>query len=274
MTSAPLIHASAVISPGATLGSNVRIGPFCVIGEHAVIGDDVTLHSHVAIAGRTTIGAGTQIYPFASLGHPPQDLKYKGEPSTLTVGVKNVIREYVTMNPGTEGGGMKTLVGDHCLFMAGSHVAHDCKLGHHVIMANNATLAGHVSVGDHAIIGGLAAVHQFVRIGKHAIIGGMSGVESDVIPYGSVMGERAWLAGLNLIGLKRRGFDRAAIHAMRKAFRDLFDATNATLSERAERVRQEFKDNPEVLDMIGFIQDKSARSFCTPRQDRLEEGDE
>ena len=182
------IHPSAIIDPAATIGESVHVGPFCVIGPDVSLGEGVKLHSHVVVEGRTHIGKGGEIFPFASIGHAPQDLKYKGEPSRLEIGDNCRIREHVTMNPGTEGGGMLTKVGDNCLFMASSHVAHDCKVGNNVIMANNATLAGHVEVGDFAIIGGLAAVQQFVRIGPHAMIGGMSGIVNDVIPYGMVAG--------------------------------------------------------------------------------------
>ena len=199
------IHPTAIIEKSVKIGKNVRIGPYCVLTEQVELDDGVELISHVTLAGRTKIGKETKIYPFSSIGHPTQDLKYKGEPSTLTIGAHNIIREYVTIQAGTAGGIMKTEVGDHCLLMASTHVAHDCILGNRVIMANNATLAGHVIIEDHVIIGGLSAIHQFVRIGAHAIIGGMSAVEHDVIPYGAVKGERANLYGLNLIGLKRRG---------------------------------------------------------------------
>jgi UDP-N-acetylglucosamine acyltransferase len=221
--------------------------------------------SHVSVAGRTQVGENTKIFPFASIGHIPQDLKYRGEKSKLIIGKNNIIREHVTMNPGTEGGGMITQVGDNCLFMVGAHVAHDCRIGNNVIMANNATLGGHVFVDDYAIIGGLAAVHQFVRIGKHAIVGGMSGVENDVIPYGSVIGERASLAGLNLIGLKRRNFDRETIHALRNAYKMLFDADTGTLFERSSRVQEAYTKFPPVQEIIEFMEDKGARSLCTPR---------
>lgn len=199
------IHPTAVIDSAAKIGKNVKIGPYCCIGANVEIGDGVELKAHVVIDGQTSIGADSKFFPFASIGLPPQDLKYSGEKSTLTIGERNIIREYVTMNPGTEGGGLETRVGDDNLFMVGAHVAHDCIVGNNVIMANNATLAGHVMVDDYAIIGGLAAVHQFCRIGRHAMIGGMSGVENDIIPYASVLGGRAWLSGLNLVGLKRRG---------------------------------------------------------------------
>ncbi len=258
------IHPTAIISPGAKLAANATIGAYCVIGEEVIIGENTELKSHVVIDGRTRIGAHCTVYPFASIGSNPQDLKYHGEASELTIGEHTVIREHVTINPGTEGGGMLTQIGHHCLFMVGAHVAHDCKVGNHVILANNATLAGHVEVGDHAIIGGLAAIHQFVRIGRHAIIGGMSGVEHDVIPYGSVLGERASLAGLNLVGLKRRGFEREEIHALRNAYTQIFNAEQATLSERAEQARKAFSQET-VQEVIAFIQTESKRSLCVPK---------
>lgn len=259
------IHPTAIIEDGAKLGQNVHIGPYCVLGPHVILGDNVRLVSHVCIGGRTTIGDGTEIYPFSSLGHPPQDLKFKGEPSELKIGKNNRIREHVTMNPGTEGGGMLTQIGDNCLFMASAHVAHDCKVGNHVILANNATLAGHVHVGDGVIVGGLSAVHQFVRIGRFAIIGGMSGVEKDVIPYGSVMGERADLAGLNLVGLKRRNIDREIIHALRGAYKDIFEDSEGILAERIRVIREKYSA-PEVKEIIDFMEADSSRSFCTPKQ--------
>jgi UDP-N-acetylglucosamine acyltransferase len=258
------IHPTAIIHERAVIGNNVHIGPYCVVGEHVRINDDVTLVSHISIGGHTTIGERTVIYPFASLGHPPQDLKFKGEASRLEIGTDNVIREHVTMNPGTQGGGLLTKVGDNGLFMVASHIAHDCVVGDYVIMANNATLAGHVHVGDHAVIGGLAAIHQFVRIGKHAMVGGMSGVEHDVIPYGSVMGERASLAGLNLVGLKRRGFDRDTIHAMRNLYKDLFDGDHTSIQQRAETLKSSV-DNKDIAEMFDFILSESKRSLCVPK---------
>ncbi len=259
------IHPTAIIESSARLASDVRVGAYCVISGDVEIGSGTVLESHVAIAGHTTIGKNCRIFPFASLGHVPQDLKYHGETSRLTIGDNVTIREHVTMNPGTEGGGLLTSVGNNCLFMVGAHVAHDCKVGNDVILANNATLAGHVEVGDHAIIGGLAAIHQFVRIGRHAIIGGMSGVEHDVIPYGSVMGERANLAGLNLVGLKRRGFDRDTIHSLRNAYKLLFEENSGTLAERAVRMQADFGGIKEVMEIIAFMNDKGSRSLCTPK---------
>ncbi|MBE9554657.1 MAG: acyl-ACP--UDP-N-acetylglucosamine O-acyltransferase [Proteobacteria bacterium] len=258
------IHETAIVDAAAKIGPDVSIGPYCVVGSDVALGDGVVLKAHVVVDGLTKIGEGTQIYPFASIGLPPQDLKYAGEKSTLIIGRNNVIREYVTMNPGTEGGGMETRVGDNGLFMIGAHVAHDCQVGNHVIMANNATLAGHVSVGDFAVIGGLAAVHQFVRIGEHAMIGGLSGVEHDVIPFGSVMGERASLSGLNIIGLKRRGFDRDTIPGLRAAYRELF-AAGGTLEERLSKVAGEFADNAVVQQVAAFIRADSKRGLVIPK---------
>jgi UDP-N-acetylglucosamine acyltransferase len=204
------------------------------------------------------------VYPFASLGHRPQDLKYKGEPSRLVIGRHNQIRENVTMNPGTEGGGMITSVGDNGLFMVGAHVAHDCRIGDGVIFANNATLGGHVTVGDYVVLGGLSAVHQFVRIGRHVMVGGMSGVENDIIPYATVTGNRAHLSGLNLVGLKRRGFSREDIHALRNAYRLLF-APEGTMAERTEEVANQFKDVAPVLEILDFITIDSSRAICQPK---------
>ncbi|MBT6094157.1 MAG: acyl-ACP--UDP-N-acetylglucosamine O-acyltransferase [Rhodospirillaceae bacterium] len=257
------IHSTAVVSPNATLGSGLKIGPYCVIGEHVTLDDGVELMSHVVVDGRTHIGANTRIYPFASIGHCPQDLKYGGEPSKLEIGCNNVIREHVTMNPGTEGGGMLTSVGNNCLFMVGAHVAHDCQIEDNAILVNNATLGGHVHVGEWAIIGGLSAVHQFVRIGRHAMIGGMSGIEHDVIPYGSVIGNRARLSGLNIVGLKRRNFSREEIHDLRKAYRLIF-ALEGTLGERLEDVAEDFSNNEPVMEIVDFIQANSSRAICQP----------
>lgn len=260
------IHPTAIIDKNAQVHETAIIGPYCTVGPNVKLGAGVQLVSHVSVDGITEIGEETRIFPFASIGHAPQDLKFKGERSTLVIGKRNQIREHVTMNPGTEGGGMITSVGDNCLFMVGAHVAHDCRLGNNIIMANNATLGGHVTVEDFVVIGGLAAIHQFVRIGKHAIIGGMSGVENDVIPYGSVVGERAALAGLNLVGLKRRGFERDTIHALRNAYKMLFDEDEGTLFERTAKVQEAFSGIAPVQEVLSFMEDKGSRSLCTPRQ--------
>jgi len=265
MQSASIIHPTAIIHPSAQIAEGVEIGAYCVIGEQVVLEKNVKLFSHVVIDGSTQIGEGTKIFPFASLGHAPQDLKYHNEPSELKIGKNNTIREHVTMNPGTEGGGMLTKVGDNCLFMVGAHVAHDCQVGNHVILANNATLAGHVEVGDHAIIGGLAAVHQFVRIGHNAMVGGMSGVVNDVIPYGSVMGDRAFLAGLNIVGMKRKGVEKHTINAIRAAFKKVFESHEGTMAERIEQAMKDFAEVAEVADILQFLQADSSRSFCTPK---------
>ena len=258
------IHPTAIVEKGAELADGVSVGPYCVVGPRVTLAEGVRLLSHVVVSGITSIGPNTHIYPFASIGTQPQDLKYKGEPSQLVIGANNIIREYVTMNPGTDGGGMLTEIGNNCLFMMSTHVAHDCRIGNHVVMANNATLGGHVSIGEWAIIGGLSAVHQFVRIGPHAMVGGMSGVEQDVIPYGSVMGNRARLAGLNVIGLKRRGFSRADIAVLRKAYRLLF-AEEGTMAERLEDAVETYSDNKAVMDIVDFIRSDSTRSICQPR---------
>jgi UDP-N-acetylglucosamine acyltransferase len=257
------VHATAIVESGARLGEGVRIGPFCIVGKDVSLGDNVELLSHVVVAGRTTIGARTRLFPFASIGHQPQDLKYKGEPSTLVVGGDCLIREGVTMNPGTEGGGMQTVVGDHCAFLANSHVGHDCKVGNNVIFSNNVMLAGHVTVGDFAILGGGAAVIQFARIGAHAFIGGMSGLENDLIPYGMALGNRAHLSGLNIIGLQRRGFSREDVHMLRRAYRLLF-ADEGTLAERVDDVAKEFAGHPIVAEIVAFIRAGGKRALCVP----------
>ncbi|MEG6509643.1 acyl-ACP--UDP-N-acetylglucosamine O-acyltransferase [Methyloligella sp. 2.7D] len=266
------IHATAVIEPGAKIGADVEIGPFCVVGPEVELDDRVRLHSHVVVEGKTAIGAGCEIYPFSSIGHSPQDQKYRGETSRLTIGEDTVIREHVTINPGTEGGGLLTSVGSHCLIMVGAHIAHDCRIGDHVILVNNATLAGHVTVEDHVIVGGLSAIHQFVRIGAGAFIGGMSGVERDVIPFGMAIGNRAVLGGLNLVGLKRRKLPREQIHGLRQAYRALF-AEEGTLMERCETVEAEFADNPLVAQVIAFIRSNSDRSFCVPAHGATQDQD-
>jgi UDP-N-acetylglucosamine acyltransferase len=258
------IHPTAIVAPGAELAEDVSIGPYCIVGERVVLGPGVSLAAHVVVDGRTTVGEGTRIFPFAAIGLEPQDLKYGGEPSSLVIGRHNTIREYVTLNPGTAGGGMVTRVGDHCLLMVGAHVAHDCQIGDHVIMANNATLAGHVVIEDYAILGGLSAVHQFVRIGRHAMIGGMSGVERDVIPYGQVMGDRARLAGLNIIGMQRRGFSRDDIQGLRSAYDFLFSA-DGTLSDRVNEAAERFGGIAPVDEIIAFIRADSSRAICQPK---------
>lgn len=261
------IHPLAVVEPGARLGAGVMVGPFCVVGGDVELEAGVTLVSHAVVAGRTRIGARTRIFPFASIGHEPQDLKYRGEPSTLTVGQDCLIREGVTMNPGTVAGGLATTIGDRSTFLANAHVAHDCRVGSDVVFSNNVMLAGHCRVGDFAILGGGAAVHQFVRIGAHAFVGGLAGVENDVIPYGMALGNRAHLAGLNLVGLKRRGFSREQIHELRRAYRLVF-APEGTLKERIEDVAAEFPSHPEVQEILDFIRGGGDRAVCLPRESK------
>lgn len=259
------IHPTAVINKNSKIGRDVEIGPYCVIGGNVELAEGVKLHSHVCLEGYTKIGANTQIFPFASIGYAPQDLKFKGENSSIEIGKNNLIREYVTVHPGTALGNMQTIIGDNCLLMIGAHVAHDCRVGNNVIMANNATLGGHVVVGDFATLGGLAAVHQFVRIGAHAIIGGVSAVVEDVIPYGSAVGDRATLAGINIVGMKRRNFDRNSIHAVRNAFKILFLNNNDTLQQRVEQVANEYSDSRVVMEIIEFLRYNSSRSVCLPK---------
>lgn len=257
------IHPSALVDEGAELGEGVTIGPFCHVGSQVKLGDHTKLESHVVVAGRTTIGAGCHIFPFASIGHRPQDLKYHGEPSTLEIGANTTMREYVTVQPGTEHGGMITRVGEQCLLMASAHVAHDCQVGNQVILGNNVMMAGHCTVEDHVIVSGGSAAHQFVRIGEHAFVGGLTGVENDVIPYGMIIGNRGNLSGLNIVGLRRRGFDRDEIHTIRQAYRLLF-SDEGTLAERVEDVSKMFPDSPSVKRVIDFIRSRSDRALCLP----------
>jgi len=257
------IHPTAVVAQSAVVGEGVQIGPYCTIGANVVLGDNVRLISHAVVEGHTTVGANTVIHPFASLGLAPQHLRYKGEPSRLIVGRNNTIREHVTMHIGTEQGRMETRIGDDCFFMVGSHVAHDCVIADHVILTNNVALGGHVEIGEYAIIGGLSGVHQYVRIGKHAMIGGVTGVEKDVIPYALAMGNRARLTGLNIVGLRRRGFSREDIRSLRTAYGLLF-SQGGTMAERLIEVAELFKDHAGVMDIINFIREDSTRPMCTP----------
>ena len=257
-----VLHPSAVIEDGAQLGQGVRIGPFCHVGPEARIGDGVELKSHVVVAGRTEIGEDTTVFPFACIGEIPQDLKFKGEKTRLVVGARNRIREHVTMNTGTEGGGGVTRVGDDGLFMAGSHVAHDVRVGDRVIIVNNAALAGHCVVEDDVIIGGLSGVHQWVRIGQGAIIGAVTMVTNDVIPFGLVQAPRGELDGLNLVGLKRRGVARSDITALRAAFQMLAQG-EGSFQERARRLGDE-TESAYVRQIVDFVTAASDRSFLTP----------
>lgn len=246
------------------LGADCRIGPYCVIGPEVTLGAAVVLDSHVVISGITRIGAGTRIWPFASIGSAPQDLKFKGERSHVRIGCRNLIREYVTINPGTDGGGGVTVVGDDNLLMMHVHIAHDCTLGNGAVLANSVQVAGHVTIGDNAVLGGQVGIHQFVRIGKAAMIGAGSVVVNDVIPYGSVLSPRGVLAGLNLIGLKRRGAGKSQMNDLRRAYKKLFTG-EGTLLERARNMAADDPDNPLVQDVLEFVLANSDRSFCTPQ---------
>ena len=256
------IHPSAVIDPAARIGAGCEIGPFCVVGPQVELGRGVVLKSHVVVTGETVIGDETIVFPFASIGEVPQDLKYRGERARLEIGQRNRIREYVTMNPGTEGGGGVTRVGDDGLFMAGSHVAHDCQIGDRVILVNNASVAGHCVLEDDVIIGGLSGVHQWVRIGRGAIVGALSMVAADVIPYALVAGPRAGLEGLNLVGLKRHGVARAEIGALREMFMAL---SEGNFREQARKLHDEKPESSLVNEVLDFILGPSDRSFLTPR---------
>ena len=257
------IHPSAVVEDGAQIDPSATVGPFCLIGSEVVLGPDVELKSHVVVTGRTTVGEGTVIFSFAVIGEIPQDLKFKGETSALEIGKRNRIREHVTMNGGTEGGGGVTRVGDDGLFMAGCHIAHDAQVGNRVIVVNNAAVAGHCVLEDDVIIGGLSGIHQFVRIGQGAIIGAVTMVTNDVIPYGLVQAPRGDLDGLNLVGLKRRGVKRADITALRAAFQMLAQG-EGTFHDRAERLGAE-TDSAYVKQIVDFILGESDRSFLTPK---------
>ena len=257
-----MIHKTAVIDSKAKISSSANIGAYSVIGPNVVIEDDVIIHAQVNVAGNTRIGSGTIIYPFASIGNDPQDLKYNKEENNLVIGSNNKIREYVTINPGTDGGGGKTLVGDNCLFMVSSHIAHDCIVGNNVIIANNVPLGGHAHIEDNVVIGGNSAVQQFTRIGKMAMIGGMCGVVKDVIPYGMAFGNRCILQGLNLIGLRRKKVSNQEILSLSEAYKEIFKTDN--LSNNLSNLDDKFKDNPLVKDVINFITKDKKRAICSP----------
>ena len=258
-----MIHQSSVIDPKAKIEKNVKIGPFCYVGPDVQLADKVELISNVHLEGDTTIGKGTKIFPFASIGTQPQDLKYNNEKNTTTIGEENIIREYVTINPGTAGGGSQTIIGNKCLFMISSHVAHDCNIGDNVIIANNVPLGGHVTIEDSVVIGGNSAVQQFTRIGRLAMIGGMTGVLKDVIPFGLSIGNRNYLQGLNLIGLRRKKYDNQKIMTLDKAYKEIFSSNN--IHEHLTRINGEYKDNELVNEVIAFIAKDKKRPICTPR---------
>ena len=262
------IHPTAIIEDGADIADDAFIGPYCVVGPKVKLASGVRLESHVVVTGNTSIGENSHLHPFASIGFPPQDMKFDGEDTKLIIGKNNIIREHVTMNPGTAVGRGQTVVGDNGLFMVGSHVAHDCIVGDSTVFANNATLGGHVTVGDYVMLGGLAAIHQHTRIGRNAFIGGVSAVVADVIPFGSVYGVQANLAGLNIIGMKRRGFSRELIHDLRSAYRLLF-AWEGTFQERIDDVTEQFRDSEQVMEIIEFIRAHSSRPICLPNFDPM-----
>jgi UDP-N-acetylglucosamine acyltransferase len=253
------------VSPSAKIGKDVKIGCYSIIGDNVELCDNVEVMSHVCIDGYTSVGEGTRIFPFAALGYVPQDLKFKGEKTSLVIGKNNVIREYVTMHLGTAGGSMKTVVGDRNLFMIGVHIAHDCVVGSDIVMGNNATLGGHVKVEDNVIIGGLAAIHQWVRIGRGSIIGGMSGVERDVIPYGAVKGERAHLYDINIIGLRRSGVDRREIVMLKQAY-DMIFTKGGTIAQSLKDVEESIEGVELVDRVVEFMKTDTSRSFCLPKR--------
>tara|TARA_B100000989_G_C19510832_1_gene458947 strand:- start:1193 stop:1975 length:783 start_codon:yes stop_codon:yes gene_type:complete len=255
---------SSIIKPGAEIGQNVSVGPFSIIGKNVKLGQNCKIHSHVVIDGHTEIKENTEVYPFSVIGSNPQDLKFKGERTFIVIGSNNKIREYVTINPGTKGGGGITKIGNNCLLMVGTHIAHDCKVGSNVIFANNATLAGHVEIQDFSVIGGLSAIHQFVRIGEGAMIGGMTGVISDVIPYGSVMGNRAKLNGLNLIGLKRSKIDKEEIKILRDFYKNIFESKDKNLRDRLANFSEVNIKYKTIKKIIRFLHENSTRSICMP----------
>jgi UDP-N-acetylglucosamine acyltransferase len=259
-TDVTAIHPTASVDSRSSLGVGVTIGPFCVVGPHVIIEDRATLVSHVVVDGVTRIGPEVSLYPFVTVGLAPQDRKYRDEPTRCEVGARTQVREHCTIHRGTANGRGITTIGSDCMLMAVAHVAHDCNLGNNVVVANNAVMGGHVSIGDHAVIGGAAAIHQSVRIGRAAMIGGVSGVEADVIPFGTVMGNRAKLAGLNVIGLKRRGFDKAQIQRLHQAFGLLFRGAGV-FARRLEDVRTRFADDCLVQEILTFIDEPSERGL-------------
>ncbi len=260
------VHPTAIVDPAAQLGPDVSIGPYSIVGPGVTLGARVRLHSHVVIEGVTSLGDDCEVHPFANLGGPPQHMAHKGEPTRLQVGMRNIIREHVTFHTGTVGGRGVTTVGDDGLYMVGSHIAHDCVVGDKVTLAKGATLGGHVVMADFVFMGGLAAVHQFSRIGRYAFIGGLAAVTKDVIPHGSVWGNHAHLEGLNLVGLKRRGFPRETINALRNAYRLLF-ADEGSFQERLEDVAETFAAQPDVMEIVDFIRAEGSRPLCLPRND-------
>ncbi len=258
------IHPTALVSENAQISDGVEIGPYCIIGPNVILKENAKLHSHVVIQGHAIIGAETTVYPFAVIGMPPQNMHFKNEASTIEIGRSCVIREHVTIHPGTEKGGMKTVVGDNCYLMINVHIGHDCIIGNNVVMANGATLGGHVHIGDFANIGGLAAIHQFVRIGPYAMISGTAGVKEDIIPFGMVMAMQGRLGGLNLVGMKRRGVEREDIHNLRNAFKILSKSESGTLEERLGQIETQYGQSKEVKTLLSFIREHADRPLCLP----------
>ena len=256
-----MIDKTAIINKNAKVHSSVKVGPYAVIGPNVEIGENTEIQSHVSIIGNIKIGKGNKIYPFVSINEP-QDLKYNGEKTSLVIGDNNKIREYVTINPGTIGGGGKTVIGNNCLFMISSHIAHDCQVGNNVIIANNVPLGGHAIIEDNVVIGGNSAIQQFTRIGKMAMIGGMTGVLHDVIPYGLSTGNRNSLQGLNLIGLRRAKFENKDILGLSEAYKEIFATKN--INENISKLNGSFQENPLVKEVIKFITKDKKRSICTP----------
>ncbi len=257
-----MIHKTAIVNPGAIISNNVKIGPYSIIGPNVHIGENTVIHSHVNISGNTIIGNENKIYPFASIGNDPQDLKHNGEETKLLIGNNNIIREYVTISTGTIGGGAETIIGNNCLLMISSHIAHDCVVGNDVIIANNVAIAGHAEIGDHVIIGGNSAVQQFTRIGKMAMIGGMTGVLNDVIPYGLSIGNRNFLQGLNLIGMRRKDIPNKEILSLSEAYKVIFKTEK--LTDNLNKINETYKDNPLINEVIVFINKDKKRPICTP----------
>ena len=260
-----MIHKTCIIDKNAKISLTAKIGPYTIIGSNVEISDEVEIHSHVNIVGNTKIGKGTKIFPFASIGMQPQDLKYKGEKNSLVIGKNNIIREYVTINPGTQAGGTITKIGDNCLFMISSHIAHDCQIGNNVVIANNVPLGGHVIIEDSVVIGGNSAVQQFTRIGRLAMVGGMTGVLKDVIPFGLSFGNRNYLKGINLIGLRRNKYKNKAIIELDKAYKKIFASRN--LHENLSKINGEYKENDLVKEVINFIEKDKKRPICTPQSE-------
>ena len=260
-----MIHKTAIVDAKAKVASSAEIGPYTVIGSNVEIGENVKIHSHVNISGNTVIGKGNTIYTFASIGNDPQDLKYNGEETKLIIGDNNKIREYVTINPGTEKGGGKTIIGNNCLLMISSHVAHDCLIGNNVVIANNVPLGGHVTIEDSVVIGGNSAVQQFTRIGRLAMIGGMTGVLKDVIPFGLSLGNRNYLRGINIIGLKRKKYENKKIIELDEAFKKILQSKN--LHENLSKINGEYKGNDLVTEVINFISKDKKRPICTPNSE-------